>query len=106
MLRGVHVADICADEFAVFPGIHGEDVPYTFANGNNPSIANLAIATAMQEYFTSFAINGVPKGQGIPRFPLYGAGSDAIEFNATSIHDIRDESANSRCLWWQKALYY
>ena len=95
-----------AYQFSVFPALHGQDTPYTFFNGPNPSVVNPAIATALQEYLTSFAINGVPSGPGIPIFPLYGANATEINLSATSISEMRDPTANERCLWWQKALYF
>lgn len=65
-----------------------------------------AVAFALQAYVTSFAQTGVPSGSGIPRFPLYGNNSTIINLNATSITEMMDPTANARCLWWQKALYY
>ncbi|MCJ1477093.1 hypothetical protein MMC13_005764 [Lambiella insularis] len=96
-----------AYQFSVGPALHGQDVPYTFFNGPNPAaVVNSTIAVAMQEYFTSFAINGVPSGPGIPVFPLYGAEAELINLNATTISEMMDPTANARCLWWQKALYF
>lgn len=95
-----------AYQFSVAPALHGQDVPYTFFNGPNPAVVNPAIAVALQEYITSFAINGVPSGPGIPMFPMYGVNATEISLNATSIYEMRDPTANARCLWWQKALYF
>jgi carboxylesterase type B len=95
-----------AYQFSVAPGLHGEDIPYTFFNGPSTSVVNNTIAVALQEYITSFAINGVPSGPGIPTFPMFGSGGIDINFNATTISDILDPNANARCNWWQKALYF
>ena len=38
-------------------------------------------------------------------FPLYTNATDIIDLNATSITEIMDPVANSRCDWWQKELY-
>ena len=94
-----------AYQFSVPPALHGQDVPYTFFNGPTMSVASDATATALQEYVTSFAIDGKPSGPGLPMFPLYGNGSDVIDLKATSITSMMDPVANSRCLWWQKELY-
>ena len=94
-----------AYQFDVGPALHGQDVPYTFFNGPNPSVANDSIAVALQEYITSFIINGVPSGPGIPMFPIYGTGAIEINLNATTISDTFDTNSNARCFFWQKALY-
>ena len=92
--------------FSVPPGVHGEDIPYTFFNGA-PGAASADViaprtATALQEYITSFVINGQPSGPQLPFFPAYGSGATVQDLNATSIMEIRDPAANERCLWWQK----
>lgn len=63
------------------------------------------IAVALQEYITSFAINGKPSGPSLPMFPIYSNSTDIIDLNVTSITDIMDPIANDRCDWWQKELY-
>ena len=92
--------------FSVPPGIHGEDVPYTFFNGAPGAAAASVIApktaTALQEYITSFVINGRPSGPQLPDFPVYGSGAEVQDLNATSVMEIKDPAANERCLWWQK----
>ena len=94
-----------AYQFSVPPALHGQDVPYTFFNGPNKAVKSDATAIALQEYVTSFAIRGEPQVQGLPKFPLYGNDSEIINLNATSITQMVDPVANSRCLWWQKELY-
>jgi carboxylesterase type B len=95
-----------AYQFSVDFGYHAEDVAYTFFNGPSASVVNDTIAIAIQEYLTSFTINGVPSGPGLPTFPIYGSGAELQNFNATSIFEMVDPNANARCLWWQKALYF
>ena len=94
-----------AYQFSVPPGLHGQDVQYTFFNGPNPAVTSGSIAIALQEYITSFAIKGVPSGPSLPRFPLYTNATDIIDLNATSITTILDPIANQRCNWWQQELY-
>ena len=67
---------------------------------------NDTTALALQDYITSFVINGVPGGPGIPQFPLYGNDSEVLNLNLTRISDLKDPSANARCAWWQKGLVY
>lgn len=88
------------------PALHGQDLAYTFFNGPSSSVVSDPIAVALQEYITSFAINGgQPSGPLLPMFPIYSNASDIIDVNATSITEIMDPIANSRCDWWQKELY-
>ncbi|KAF6235654.1 hypothetical protein HO173_006337 [Letharia columbiana] len=95
-----------AYQFSVPPALHGQDVAYTFFNGPSSSVVSVPIAVALQEYITSFAINGgQPSGPSLPMFPIYSNASDIIDLNATSITEIMDPIANSRCDWWQKELY-
>jgi len=95
-----------AYQFSVGPALHGQDVPYTFFNGPSSSVSSDTAAVALQQYITSFAVNGAPSGNyTIPYFPMYGKNNTVIDLNATSITDIADPVANYRCLWWQKELY-
>ena len=93
-------------EFAVPPALHGDDVPYTFANGPSPAVKNEQTAIALQEYITSFVEKSVPSAPGVLKFPLYGDDAEIVDLNVTSITEIMDPTANARCLWWQKALVF
>lgn len=95
-----------AYQFSVPPALHGQDVPYTYYNGPSAAVMNDTVAVALQEYLTSFAENGKPSGPMIPMFPLYGTDAELIDLNITGIKEMMDPSANSRCDWWQKALYF
>lgn len=92
--------------FTVPPALHGEDVPYTYFNGPNPSaVKNDAVAIALQEYITHFAETGTPNEAGVKYFPMYGANATVQDLNITGISDVMDPAANYRCDWWQKALW-
>ncbi|KAI9829586.1 MAG: hypothetical protein M1819_006091 [Sarea resinae] len=91
--------------FSVPPGIHGSDTKYTYRNGKTSGV-NGTIALALQDYITSFAETGSPNRAGVPRFDLFGNGSQTMDLNITGIRETIDPAANARCLWWQKALYY
>jgi len=98
-----------AYEFQVPPALHGMDVSYTFymGQGTNLSAGLIApVAEAMQGYITNFAKNGNPNGPGLPFFPIQGANATMLGINATYIEPQTDDTSNSRCAWWQKALYY
>jgi cholinesterase len=98
--------------FSVPPGLHGEDIPYTFFNGDTSTSddgypVNAFLATTLQRYITNFAILGTPNGVGVPYFPIYGPNSTVLEIASDElIITIPDDLANERCAWWQKALYY
>jgi carboxylesterase type B len=98
--------------FSVPPGLHGEDIAYTYFNGDTStsddgSPVNATVARALQDYLTSFAMNGNPNEKGVPFFPMYGSGSTVVNIAATNLGvTLKDTVANSRCDWWQKAVYY
>lgn len=98
--------------FSVPPGLHGEDVAYTFFNGDTTtsdegSPVNATVAAALQDYITSFTMNGNPNEKGVPYFPLYGTNSSTQVINIGKLGtQVTDTTANDRCAWWQKALYY
>ncbi|KAF2233725.1 alpha/beta-hydrolase [Viridothelium virens] len=101
--------------FSVYPGIHGEDVAYTFFDGQTgpiilEDVGNATFAKEFQEYLTNFAETGNPNGDGLPQFPMYGKDATVQVLNLTaslapSISQTTDPAANYRCDWWQKALY-
>lgn len=94
-------------QFSIPPGLHGFDVPYTFYSGASAGPTfNATVATALQEYLTSFAQDGAPSGEGFPTFPLYGPSSTEMNLNITGLSTTTDPTDNPRCLYWQKALYY
>jgi carboxylesterase type B len=96
-----------AYEFTIPPALHGMDVPYTFFNGDTSQVENVTVAKVMQEFITSFAITGQPSsrtwGHAIPE---YGANANIVNLGLNTITLQKDETANPRCLFWQKALYY
>ena len=98
--------------FSVPPGLHGQDVSYTYFNGDTStsddgSPVNATVAHALQDYLTSFAMNGNPNEAGVPYFPMYGSNSTIVNVGTSNLGGIlMDTVANSRCDWWQKALYY
>jgi carboxylesterase type B len=96
-----------AYEFSVPPAEHGYDLAYTFYNG----VAGLEmvvdkVARAMQQYITDFVQTGAPNGNGVPQFNMYGTSANEQDLNVTGFMPMRDPTANARCVWWQKALYY
>ena len=95
-----------AYQFSASHGRHAEDLYYTFTNGPNPKVANNSLATAMQEYITSFVQTGVPEAPGFPDFQVYEAAGGILNLNTSKIGIIPDETANERCAFWQKGLFF
>lgn len=91
--------------FSVPPALHGQDVAFTYFNG--ASGINSTVASALQDYLTSFAMDGNPNEDGVPYFPLYGSNATNVNLGLTNFGGlIGDDAANERCSWWQKALYF
>lgn len=92
--------------FTVYPSLHGDDIAHTYYDGPSPAVQNDTLAVIMQRYFSTFAETGSPNGPGLPYFPQYGANTMCQDLNLTFISQIPDNSANSRCDWWQLGLFY
>ena len=101
-----------AYRFSVPPALHGQDIAYTFYNGPNSSeipgleIPDQSIAEALQKYIVSFTATGVPSSKNLPVFPQWGNDKNLLDLDVTGIKIVKDDTANSRCAWWQKALSY
>lgn len=96
--------DSYAYQFSIPPGLHGEDLSYTFYDGGADPGVNTTLAVLMQHYILNFAVGGSPNAAGLPLFPCY---DDAREenLNSTLLGPMHDDTASARCAWWQKALY-
>lgn len=93
-------------QFSIPPAFHGEDVPFTYYNGNVSQVFGFAnIAISLQQLITSFAETGVPSAKGAPKFPTYGSNAQMMNLNVTGLNVMTDPNANKRCYWWQKGLY-
>lgn len=100
-------------EFQVPPALHGQDVSYTYWNGettdNSTGVTHMVapIAKLMQGYFTNFITRGDPNGPGLPFFPKQGHNAAMLGIGAdkVNVRVQRDDTANDRCVWWQKALW-
>jgi acetylcholinesterase len=93
-------------QFSVPPAFHGEDVPFTYYNGNVTAVFGFPnIAITLQQFITSFAETGVPSAMGAPKFPTYGSNAQVMNINVTGLGVIKDSNANERCYWWQKGLF-
>jgi len=93
-------------QFDICPGLHGQDVSYTFFNGEVadatiPLLIDVPTATTMQNIFVDFTIRGTAQGSAANQLPVYGAGASVANFDgAASLAVIKDPSASSRCQFW------
>lgn len=92
--------------FSVPPALHGQDVRYTFYNGDASKDVNATVALKLQDYITSFARTGVPESKGGPVFRMHGHEARILNLGNKGFREMRDPTANPRCTWWQKGLYY
>lgn len=103
--------------FHVPPGLHGQDIAYTFFNGDTSSInegavVNATVASAFQRYLINFAVNGVPTAEGVPDFLPYGE-NDTVSSISSQIFlipalgtHIIDPAAMKQCEFWAEAPFY
>ncbi|TQN67818.1 Carboxylesterase patB, partial [Colletotrichum shisoi] len=77
--------------FDVPPGRHGNDIGYTFYNGEttyNGLPVNASVADTLQAYLTAFAKTGSPNRDGLPEVPLYGDDAAVASlYNGTTVVD-------------------
>ena len=97
--------------FAVPPGTHGSDLPYTFYTGSfdssyNTEAFNVTVASVLQDYILNFAKYGNPSTgvEGIGSFVRYGENAQVMELGTEGISMMADPAANERCRWWQLGL--
>lgn len=109
LATGLGVGLTYAYQFSVPPGLHMDDIPYTFYDGVSSSVSNATVATSMQRYIVSFAITGDPNAavqpDGLPSFPVYGPEGSLTNFNTTFIDVEGDPNNNPRCDWWQRGQF-
>ncbi|PYI03941.1 alpha/beta-hydrolase [Aspergillus sclerotiicarbonarius CBS 121057] len=92
--------------FDVSPGLHEDDVQYTFYDGDPSKRVNATVAWALQDYITSFAMDGVPRSTIGPEFTPYGPNRTMMDLGGTGIKTIRDPTDRERCKWWQLGFFY
>lgn len=97
--------------FTVPPGLHGEDIAYTFFNGDTTTLddglpVNATVAAVLQRYIMNFVVTGNPNGDKVPFFPEYQSNATTVVIGSTGLGSLQtDTTANNRCEWWQQALY-
>jgi carboxylesterase type B len=97
-----------AYEFQVPPALHGQDVAYTYYNGQGTNLTGLPlfapVAEVLQGYLTNFVKTGNPNGANLPYFPMQGNNASMNGLNVSGTTTETDPTVNERCTWLQKAL--
>jgi len=94
--------------FEVPPGWHGQDISYTFWNGQGLADGIVAdVARPLQRSLVEFARRGTPNAVGLPKWPTYqsGGGHTIMAFGINGIKVTEDKLANKRCEYWQSGEY-
>ena len=98
--------------FAIPPGYHADDTPYTFYNGAYGTLddgypIDVPIAYALQDSIIGFAQAGDPNKAPVAlnsSFPVYGSGAQVLAFTNSGLVIEKDDMENLRCAWWQQAM--
>lgn len=88
--------------FDVPPGLHGQDIAYSFYTPGLPApyVKDEALASEMQSYLTRFAKTGDPNGGSGVTIPKYQSASIVMDIEPGGFGLIKDDAANARCTWW------
>lgn len=90
------------------PGVHGQDVPYTFFNGDTSlgsygRVINEEVAETAQRWIVNFVMHGNPS-TGVEAFAMYGyEGWMSNVGDSGQRQVVRDLAKDERCAWWQTA---
>lgn len=90
--------------FAIPSGFHGEDVPFYFFNGPSPAVSSPEAAETVQDYILAFVKTWNPNVKNRPAFPAYGSTGQVLRITTEGPKTETDETNNSRCDWFQRAL--
>lgn len=105
-----------SSDFVMSPSLHESEATYTAYAGDYHNITRIdsnsirlsieQIAYTVQGYISRFAQFGDPNGDNAPYWPVYGKNATAQIVNTSGFTTGKESSANSRCEWWSKGLYY
>lgn len=107
--------------FAVPPGVHAQDVPYTFYNGPETSVggitpppttpAEINIAGILQSWIATFVTRGTPRAGGVQSFEPYGSAANVLAMGVNATSNATDISRGvdpafvpGRCAWLSEAI--
>lgn len=89
------------------PGLHGQDVAYTFNNPASPPLSTEA-QNVLQQAIASFAVTGVPRAtiEGEERaFPMWGSEGALVNITLSGAYLSRSRVNETRCRWWKKGCF-
>jgi carboxylesterase type B len=91
--------------FSIGAGLHGDDIPYTFFNGDTSTkdegmAVNATDAGIWQDYLTKFVITGDPNVNGSAKWPIYDENGEVLDFSLTERSVIPDVVVKQRCDFW------
>ncbi|PYI00090.1 carboxylesterase family protein [Aspergillus ellipticus CBS 707.79] len=91
--------------FNMPPGLHAQDIPFTFYNHSVPDVEaeffDEDLALTMQDHIVSFVREGVPSPQATP-WEAYEEHGRVLSLASKNVTMIPDPVDNSRCrLWWE-----
>ncbi|KAL9607752.1 MAG: hypothetical protein Q9167_007364 [Letrouitia subvulpina] len=89
--------------FDVFPGLHGDDLHYTF--GPDSFTKSPEIRIAIQSYITRFTENSDPNGNEQPVFSKYGSRNQVLDLSPGKVGGLLDSAASKRCLQLRKKVF-
>jgi len=105
-------------DFSEYPGLHGSDIAFTFYDPEQPTRRtslvsfgppNVTLADVIQDYITSFAMDGRPqtKIEGVPKFEITGENSFKMLVNSSGIlPGTQSQGSIDRCRFWQMGYQY
>ncbi|GAB1316422.1 hypothetical protein MFIFM68171_06632 [Madurella fahalii] len=109
-----------AYQFAVFPGMHAQDVAYTFFGRGEEDVADgfgvpveREVARRMQAWFVDFAMFGFTEGgaggegNAVLELPVYTGEANVMNITGSGeggFEVVRDPAANGRCRFWLEGL--
>ncbi|KAM0490549.1 hypothetical protein ACHAP8_011454 [Fusarium lateritium] len=90
-----------AYQFNVTPGLHTQDLKYTFNDPQSPAFEPVA-QDVLQTVLTSFTVGGVPKLRSTDKmkFPTWGSEGDIISINGQGVKKALNAVNETRCDWW------
>lgn len=104
--------------FSIGAGLHGDDVPYTFFNGDTATPdeglrVNGTDAAIWQDYLLRFAVAGDPNAGSLGKggevlWPVYSVNNSTgtvLDFNSTFRAPIKDVFSAQRCAFWQSGVF-
>ncbi|KAM0227358.1 hypothetical protein ACHAPO_011605 [Fusarium lateritium] len=90
-----------AYRFNVTPGLHTQDLKYTFNDPQSPAFEPVA-QDVLQTVLTSFTVGGVPKLRSTDKmkFPTWGSEGSIISINGQGVKKALNFVNETRCDWW------